>query len=229
MIQLQEKLITNTWVKTDWDTYISTIESPFCGASSMENHAQYQGYYYNGYMRVEDMPTGADHATDNGLIYLAITLFCMVKGIPIKGLIGCSYRKVEVRECQPDISFYIGDIAHLAPKGKSVVNLDEQAIPNLVVEISNTTINDNLGAKRMLYEEMGISEYWIVDVQNTLIYAFTMIVGGASPSEYRGSKRIDTSLVLPGLSIDTITTALTLSKEQDQSQIGKWLMSEFQT
>jgi Uma2 family endonuclease len=213
MIQLQEKLSTNTWVRADWDIYIGTIDSP--------EHEQHQGYYYSGYMRIEDMPTGADHASDNGLIYLAITLFCMVKGIPIKGLIGCSYRKATIRECQPDISFYVGDRANLAPKGKSVVNLDEQAIPNLVVEISNTTINDDLGAKRLLYEEMGVSEYWIVDVQNTLIYAFEMID--------RGSKRIDTSLVLPNLSIDTITEALNRSKEQDQTQIGQWLMGEFKT
>ena len=220
MTQLQERLTTNTWLKADWETYTTIIDSP-----SREND---RGYYYNGYMRLEDMPTGADHASDNGLVYLAITLFCMVKGIPIQGLIGCSYRKVEIRECQPDISFYIGDRANLAPKGKSVVNLDEQAIPNLVVEISNTTINDDLGAKRLLYEEMGVSEYWIVDVQNTLIYAFEIIAGGASPSEYRGSRRIDTSLVLSELSIATITEALTRSKEQDQSQVGQWLMSQFQ-
>ncbi len=213
MVQLQEKLTTNTWVQANWGIYINTIESP--------EHEQHQGYYYNGYMRIEDMPTGADHASDNGLIYLAITLFCMAKGIPVQGLINCSYRKIEVRECQPDISFYIGDVAHLAPKGKSVVNLDEQAIPNLVVEISNTTINDDLGAKRFLYEEMGVSEYWIVDVQNTLVYAFEIID--------RGSRRIDTSLVLPQLSIETIATALNLSKEQNQTQIGQWLMKEFQT
>jgi Uma2 family endonuclease len=220
MIQLQEKLTTNAWEKADWDTYIKTIDSP--------DREKHQGYYYSGYMRIEDMPTGADHASDNGLVYLAVTLFCMVKGVPIQGLIGCSYRKVEVRECQPDISFYIGDRANLSPIGKSVVNLDEQAIPNLVVEISNTILEDDLGAKRLLYEEIGISEYWVVDVQNSLIYAFEMFVGGTSPSEYRGSKRIDTSIVLPGLSIATITEALNLSKEQDQSQIGKWLMSQFQ-
>jgi Uma2 family endonuclease len=103
----------------------------------------------------------------------------------------------------------------------SVINLDEQATPDLVIEISNTSISGDLGAKRFLYEEMGVSEYWIVDVQNTLIYAFEIID--------RGSRRIDTSLVLPELSIATITEALNLSKEQDQSQIGKWLMSEFQT
>ena len=68
---------------------------------------------------------------------------------------------------------------------------------------------------------MGVSEYWVVDVQNTLVYAFEIFD--------RGSRRIDTSLVLPQLSIDTITTALNLSKEQNQTQIGQWLMKEFQT
>jgi Uma2 family endonuclease len=211
-IQLQEKLKTNTWTKADWENYITTIDSP--------EHEKHQGYYYNGYMRIENMPTGADHASDNGLIYLAITLFCMVRGIPLQGLIGCSYRKTGIRECQPDISYYIGDRANLSPTGKSVVNLDEQAIPNLVIEISNTTLEDDLGAKRLLYEEMGVAEYWVVDVQNSQVYAFTTID--------RGSKRIDTSLVLPELSIATITEALNLSKEQDQSQIGQWLMTEFQ-
>ena len=119
----------------------------------------------------------------------------------------------------PDLSYYCGDRARLAPVGTSVINLDEQATPDLVIEISNTTINDDLGTKRLLYEEMGVSEYWIVDVQNTLIYAFEMID--------RGSRRIDTSLVLPNLSIATITEALNRSKEQDQTQVGQWLMSEF--
>jgi Uma2 family endonuclease len=213
MIQLQEKLITNAWAEADWDTYITTIDSP--------EHEKHQGYYYSGYMRIEDMPTGADHSRYHVLMTFAINLFCTIGGISINGFDNCTYRKTGIRECQPDLSYYCEEKARLAPIGRSVINLDEQATPNLVIEISNTTLEDDLGAKRLLYEEMGIAEYWVVDVQNTLIYAFTMID--------RGSRRIDNSLVLPGLSIDTITTALNLSKEQDQSQIGKWLMSEFQT
>lgn len=213
MVQLQEKLITNTWVKADWETYIATIESP--------EHEQHQGYYYNGYMRIEDMPTGANHSRYHLLMAFAINLFCTIGGIAINGLDNCSYRKTGIRECQPDLSYYCGERARLAPVGTSVVDLDEQAIPNLVVEISNTTINDDLGAKRLLYEEMGVSEYWIVDVQNSQIYAFEMVD--------RGSKRIDTSLVLPNLSIATLTEALTRSKEFDQTQIGQWLMAEFKT
>jgi Uma2 family endonuclease len=212
MIQLQEKLTTNTWIKLDWEKYIAEIDSP--------EHEKHQGYYYSGYMRIEDMPTGADHSRYHIIVTFAINLFCTIGGIAINGLDNCTYRKTGIRECQPDLSYYSGEKASLAPIGKSIVNLDEQVNPDLIIEISNTTLEDDLGAKRLLYEEMGVAEYWVVDVQNTLIYAFTTID--------RGSKRIDTSLVLPGLSIATITEALTLSKEQDQSQIGKWLMTEFQ-
>jgi hypothetical protein len=211
--QLSEKTLTSAWTKVDWDNYLTAIESP--------DRENIKSYYHKGYMRIEGLFVGADVARSKPLIYLAILLFGMAKEIPISGLINCSYRKAKIRECQPDISFYIGDRSNLAPKGKSVVNLDEQAIPNLVVEISNTTINDDLGTKRLLYEEMGISEYWIVDVQNSQIYAFEMVD--------RGSKRIDTSLVLPNLSIAILTEALTRSKEFDQSQIGQWLMTEFRT
>jgi Uma2 family endonuclease len=212
MLQLQEKLTTNTWIKSDWDTYISTIESP--------DREKNCGYYYNGYMRIEDMPTGADHSRYHLLMANIINLFCTIGGIAINGFDNCSYRKIGIRECQPDLSYYCGERAKLAPVGTSVINLDEQATPDLVIEISNTTINDDLGAKRLLYEEMGVAEYWIVDVQNTLIYAFEIID--------RGSKRIDTSLVLPNLSIAIITEALNLSKESDQTQVGQWLMSQFQ-
>jgi Uma2 family endonuclease len=212
MIQSQDKLTTNTWISTDWDIYISTIESP--------DREKNRGYYYNGYMRIEDMPTGADHSRYHLLVANIINLFCTIGGIAINGFDNCTYRKTGIRECQPDLSYYCGERAGLAPVGTSVINLDEQVTPDLVIEISNTTINDDLGAKRLLYEEMGVSEYWIVDVQNTLIYAFEIID--------RGSKRIDTSLVLPNLSIATITEALNRSKEQDQTQVGQWLMSQFQ-
>jgi Uma2 family endonuclease len=213
MVQLQAKLINNTWLQADWETYINTLESP--------EHEKHQGYYYNGEMRIEDMPTGADHSRYHILIAFAINLFCTMKGTAINGLDNCSYRKSGVRECQPDLSYYSQERSKLAPSGTSVINLDEQATPDLVIEISNTSLADDLGSKRLLYEEMGVTEYWVVDVQNTQIYAFEILD--------RGSKRIDISLVLPQLSIDTIVQALNRSKEFDQTQIGQWLMTEFQT
>lgn len=90
----------------------------------------------------------------------------------------------------------------------------------MVIEISHTTLEDDLGAKRLLYEDLGIPEYWVVDVEGNQIYAFTI--------SDRGSKRVDTSLVLPQLSISVLTDALNRSNELDQAQIGQWLMGKFQ-
>ena len=48
-----------------------------------------------------------------------------------------------------------------------------------VIEISSSTLNDDLGKKRLLYEQLGTSEYWVVDVQEVKIFAFEMIDGGS--------------------------------------------------
>lgn len=212
MIQLQEKLIANHWVKADWETYINAIE--------VSARAKDRGYYYNGYMRIENMPTGADHSRYQLVILTVIILFSTLKGIAINGFDNCTYRKTGIKECQPDLSYYTQERANLAPNGQSVVDLDVHPIPDLVIEISNTTLEDDLGAKRLLYEDIGIPEYWVVDVKGNQVYAFTI--------SDRGSKRIDTSLVLPQLSIAFLIDVLHRSQDLNQSQIGQWLMTEFQ-
>ncbi len=57
-----------------------------------------------------------------------------------------------------------------------------------------------------------MAEYWVVDVQNTqiLVYAVTN----------QGSKRIQVSQELPGLTIAILEEALRRSREIDQSQVG---------
>ncbi len=57
----------------------------------------------------------------------------------------CSYRKPGVREAQPDVSYYLGERALLAPQGSSVVNLDQVPPPDLAIEIADTSLNDDLG------------------------------------------------------------------------------------
>lgn len=212
MSQLQTKLPTNTWVTATWDEYIQTIESPA--------YTKAKGYYYNGQMRLETVGVGPDHASDNGIIYFAVTLFCTLRKIPLKGLINCSYRKTGVRECQPDISYYIGERVQLAPQGSSIADLDTVPPPDLAIEIADTSLSDDLGQKRLLYEDMKIPEYWVVDVENTRITAFEIVSGG--------SRRIAQSQVLSGLAISVLIEALEMSRQMDQAQVGAWLLAQFQ-
>jgi Uma2 family endonuclease len=83
------------------------------------------------------------------------------------------------------VSYYVGDRAQLIPRGTAVIDLDRFPAPDLVIEVAATILLDDIGIKRALYEELGVSEYWVLDVQNAQILAYTIAD--------RGSKRIQVS------------------------------------
>ncbi len=212
MSNLQIRPRTDTWIVTSWDEYVHTI------ADSL--YKQAKGYYYKGHMRIEMSPVSFDHGKDHVVIIFAVNLFTALKGIPATGLDTTTLRKMGVQECQPDVSYYLGSNAQAIPSGTGIVNLDQYPVPNLVIEIAKTSLLDDVGTKRALYEELGVSEYWVVDVQNTQILAYTIAD--------QGSKRIQVSQVLPGLTVAVLEEALRRSRETNQSQVGAWLLTQFQ-
>jgi Uma2 family endonuclease len=212
MSELQTPLVTDTWIKATWDEYIELIENPA--------YEKAKGYYYNGHMRIEMPPLGHDHACDNTIIAFAVNLFCTIKGILAKGLTNCTYRKTGFNEAQPDVSYYISENANVIPYGTSIVSLDIYPPPDLVIEVANTSLADDLGNKRLLYEDLAVKEYWILDVQNVEIIAFAI--------ENQGSRRITESQILPGLAISLLNEALRRTRQMSQSQVGAWLLSQFQ-
>jgi Uma2 family endonuclease len=201
-----------SWVDATWDEFLQITAQP--------GNAKAKAYFFNYQMRIEPMGVGADHGWDNTIILFAINLFCTIAGIPIAGLTNTSYRFSGDKEVQPDLSYYIGDRAALTPKGGQIVNLNEQPIPDLAIEIADSSLSDDLGKKRLLYEAIDISEYWVIDVERSEIIAFAI----AS----LGSHRISTSTLLPGLTFSVLETALVKGRSQNQTEIGQWLIQQFQ-
>ncbi|MBW4447467.1 MAG: Uma2 family endonuclease [Spirirestis rafaelensis WJT71-NPBG6] len=213
MSELQTKLPTDIWVTATWDEYIQAIEEPA--------DAKAKGYYHNGQMRIEIPPLGNDHASDHTVIIFAVNLFASIKGIALNGKDNCTYRATGFKDAQPDVSYYIGDNADVIPYGTSIINLDIYPAPTLAIEVANTSLADDKGEKRLLYEDLGVAEYWIVDVQNVKRIAFTI--------ENNGSRRITQSHVLPGLEISLLNDALRRTRQMNQSQVGAWLLKQFQS
>ena len=209
-------LITDQWITATWDEFIQVLENPF--------YADSRCYYDKNQirqMRIETMPVGSEHADDNTIIIFAVSLYCTLTNIPARGLTNCSYSKTGSQGCQPDISYYIGaEASAAAPRNRSIVDLDKSAPPNLVIEISSSTIADDLGKKRLLYEKLGISEYWVVDVQEVKIIALEMLENG-------GSRQITESKLLGGLAIADLEAVLKLSREKTQSEVGAWLLQKY--
>ncbi|MHC5597228.1 MAG: Uma2 family endonuclease [Nostoc sp.] len=212
MSELQTQLATDIWIAATWDEYIQVIENP---ASEKA-----KGYYHNGHMRIEMPPVGNDHASDHITIIFAVNLFASIKGITLNGKDNCTYRKIGFKEAQPDVSYYIGENADVIPYGTSIISLDIYPPPDLVIEVANTSLADDQGEKRLLYEDLGVKEYWILNVQNVQVMAFAI--------ENQGSRRITESQVLPGLAISLLNDALRQTRQINQSQVGAWLLTQFQ-
>ncbi|MEH2080069.1 MAG: Uma2 family endonuclease [Nostoc sp.] len=212
MSETQTQLPTDTWICASWQEYEQAI------ANLLKEKGK--SYYYKGHMRLEMAPVSFDHGKDHVVIIFAVTLFAALKGILATGLDTTTFRKTGVQDCQPDVAYYLRERAQTIPAGTGIVNLDRYPVPDLVIEIAKTSLLDDLGTKRSLYEELGVAEYWVVDVQNAQIIAYAMAE--------QGSKRIQESQVLPGLAMFTLEEALRRSREMNQSEVGAWLLSQFQ-
>ena len=212
MSNLQTKLPTDTWVAASWNEYLQAIENPA--------YEKAKSYYYNGKMRIEMPPVGNDHSRDHSIVIYAVHLFASVKGIDLNGNDNCTYRKTGYNDAQPDASFYIGKNAEVIPWGTSIIQLDIYPAPDLVIEVANTSVADDKGDKRLLYEELGVGEYWIIDVQNVQVIAFAV--------ENGGSRKITQSQVLPGLAISLLQEGFRRTREMNHGRVGAWLLSQFQ-
>lgn len=213
MTLLETQISLNTWIPAAWEEFVKLADAP--------ESSKLKGYYYEKRMRFEPMSTGADHSKDHIVITIGIGLYAATRGIPANGHDGCSYRRAGITELQPDLSYYIGNRAKAIPRGTRVVDLNLYPLPNLVIEVSDTSLSDDLGEKRLQYEDLGISEYWSINVQKKQILAFSLALDGTI-------RRIRESIVLPGLKLDILEQALQLSEQEDQSAMTAWLMTQFQ-
>ncbi|MEB3308887.1 MAG: Uma2 family endonuclease [Snowella sp.] len=202
-----------TWIATSWEDYLQSLDQ-------LETTSG-KSYYYQHHSYFDMSPIGSDHACDHSLVNYAVNLYATIQQIDFQSRDNCSYRKLGIREAQPDLSYYIGQQADLIPYGTSIIDLDEYSAPDLVIEIAKSSLADDLGNKRLLYEEMGVKEYWVVDVENARIIAFKIFE--------QGSQRIQTSLVLPDLDLKIINSALQQSRHHNHRVVCQSLMSQFQS
>jgi Uma2 family endonuclease len=202
---------TDTWVKATWEDFLTFADDPTLVSGRF--------YYDDGFMRIEMSPLGAAHGQDNSILSSIIVLYAALKSIPIKELTNTSFRKVSIRESQPDIAFYIGQDVQPLPRNNAPINLNEIDPPTLVVEVAASSLEDDTDRKQKLYQKLGVKEYWVFDVQKT-----RAIASALSPTSI---KSIQVSNVLPGLDLTLVEEALQRSQTEDDGAIIRWLISKF--
>ncbi len=205
-------LVTDIWIKASWENYVTLAEDPA--------YEKGRCYYNNGWMRIEMAANDPLHGRENSIVSTLIALFATLQNIRVVVLTNTSFRKTGIRDSQPDIAFYLGEDFQLPPQDNQPVDVNQYGVPQLAVEIASTSLDDDLGRKRLLYEQLGVAEYWVVDVVAKEVTAFEVAEGR--------SGQIGSSQVLPGLTMAVLEEALRRSETEDDGAINRWLLQKFQ-
>lgn len=209
---IKQDLARDCWFKGSWEEFVTLA------AQITDEKSRF--YFDQGYIKIEMTPIGYPHSRRNSVAYDVVSLFALARNLRILKLTNCSFRKTGERECQPDAAFYIGeDFVVPSQTSNSPINLEHYPPPDLVIEISSTTLQDDLHEKRLLYERLGVREYWVVNAEINSVNAFSMIGGY--------SNEIRVSMVLAGLAIATVEEALQRSLGEDDGAINRWLFQTF--
>ncbi|MFB6275491.1 MAG: Uma2 family endonuclease [Halothece sp.] len=211
MADATAKPITETWQPISWQG--------FCQLAQQPEYEKGRFYFDHGCMKLEMTPLGINHSRDNSVVARLISLFATLNQISVLELTNVTLRRSQKQEAQPDSSFYLGNRDAFPPRSNEPINLDQYPPPSLVIEIASTTLSDDLGQKRLLYERLGVKEYWVIDTNNAKVTAFEMIDGG--------SRTRDISQVLPTLEIAIVEEALARSRYQDDGEVNRWLIKCF--
>jgi Uma2 family endonuclease len=131
---------------------------------------------------------------------------------------GCVIEKPTLQAAAPDEAVYIGGNSPRWKEGEPRrVNLEQWRVPDLVVEISDTTLAIDLDEKKQLYLALEIPEYWVIDVKGRQIFAFRLI-----DDKYQ---QCTESVALAGLSIELLERTLA-QMDNDNGNAALWFASQ---
>lgn len=198
------------WKPATWEEYVSHRDSSTAERVKL--------FFYQGYLLVNDMGwEGISHATIRELFTMLFFIWFSQQPEQIFSLLGgCLLEKPTKQAGAPDLVLYLGDDYPRWREGEPrLIDLNRWRVPNLVGEISDTTLATDLDEKKHLYAELGIPEYWVVDVRGLRIFAFQLQSNGVY-------QECDRSLALSGLPISLLDQTLSRLNEGTNGSAALW-------
>jgi Uma2 family endonuclease len=206
--------ILHHWKPATWEDYVVYRDD-------RTNNRMRLFFHLNRLLVIDMGWEGINHATINELFTLIFGFWFFSKPEQIYSLLGgCLLEKAPKQSGAPDLVLYLGDDYPKWQEGESRrIDLNRWRVPNLIGEVSDTTLATDLDEKKRLYADMGIPEYWVIDVQGLRVFAFQLNANG----KYQ---ECDSSLALEGLPISLLAQTLARLKEGTNGSAAAWFAQQ---
>jgi Uma2 family endonuclease len=203
------------WRSATWAEYQAYRDTPTPNDRS-------RLFFNDGYLLVEDMSSeGIEHAGFCDLFTMILFVwFSRLPGQTFASLGRCLIEKTDLQAAAPDLVLYLGeDYPQWQVGEKRRIELDRVRVPNLVGEISDTTLASDLDEKKRLYAAMGIPEYWVIDVQARRIFMFLLQDDGLY-------QEVDLSRALDGLTRSLVEEMLGRMRVESNGTVAMWFAQQ---
>jgi Uma2 family endonuclease len=204
------------WQPATWEDYIIYRDDL--------NLERIRLFFNQGWLFVEDMGSeGINHARFSDLLVMLFAFWFARKSDRSFDSLGrCLLEKTGYQAASPDQVLYIGPNAPRWRKGEPRrINLDEWRVPDLVGEVSDTTLATDLDEKKRLYAALNIPEYWVVDVDGRKVLAFRLQPDGRY-------QLCSISGALEGLPIALLNQALEQLEHTDNGTVAVWFAQQIE-
>lgn len=214
-------LTSQTWHDATWDDYVALRDDESIEFTKISFHKTANT---TGPLWVDMSTEGIGHARFNNLMTMIFACWAFLHPeTPIESLGGCLMDLAESHACSPDLVLYSGDEIPTWNVGEPRrIDLTRHRMPDLVGEISDTSLRQDLAEQKRLYETLGIREYWVINVQNYQILAFRLNEAGIYEpcTEFR---------VLPGLPIALLSQTIAKLATLTNTAAANWFREQLTT
>ncbi len=204
----------SSWPSATWAEYLHRLENPV---------GDQERVFFNLDTIWIDMGNeGINHSRFNKLLTMILFIwFSRQTDVKFDLLGGCTIEKPATQGAAPDEVVYIGgNSPRWQPGQPRQVNLAEWRVPDLVVEISDTTLATDLDEKKQLYLALSIPEYWVIDVRGRQVMAFRLTEGLY--------EQCSESVALKGLPIELLEQTLA-QMDDDNGNAALWFAAQIQS
>lgn len=182
------------WQPATWEDYRGYRDAPTTEKVRL--------FFNNNYLFVDMGSEGINHASFNNLFTMLLFIwFNRFSEQIASSLGGCLLEKPNKQAASPDLVLYVGENIPQWQEGEPRrIDLNQWRVPDLVGEIADTTLATDLDEKKHLYADLGIPEYWVIDVRGKRVLAFRLEEGTY--------KQCYESIAIKGLPISLIEQTL---------------------